>query len=416
MKRRKALVLFLCSVQIFLLCCCAQNFNVPVTFPDVKNPGNTLVTYEPNRQVYILCENVYTDIYLSTFAGVLNFYIFTREKVDADTISVELPIKNLYKVTVSDCVDCRLTEIMLTKKEERNSQVISRNALPYYVYQAYKGVDFAGIVSERQAELAAGNISDGTPRWQALLKGEKDNFSKLQPEHLPEFYAYQVYVVIPAGPDKVAESFETMDVTIGNQIYTKQIGNITLIPEKIPTKIPIGTMQNEIADQFYTHAVGTTQQLYSNGIGYEYLLEFTASQPITLTGIHTLDRYTQLLNTILTLEKADGSVAEFRWDGQSPIDISEGQKLGMTVFYYNPNMDNLWYTAEMCIEVDYTMAEEIASIFLRRTLYPVGMNLHEAYAMIFEGLDMESYYMDFYYPIYKPWVEEYRTIVNGGKY
>lgn len=412
--RWKLCAYILCCLFIFSAAGCGKRDKGAIRFPRVENPGNTLVEYDPERRLYILCENAYSDVYLGSYAGIINFYILTRKPVAVDTISIVLPIENTYEVFVNNSADCQSTELTISEKGQTVSQNSANNALPYYVYQCYKGTDFAKMGSLAAASLYGTGNLEAVEDWQTLINAEAENFKSLKAEQIPEFYAYQVYAVIQAGSDKLAETIRSIDVTIGDKTYTKQIGQMNLIPDKIPTHAPIGSLQNTVVQQFYTHAVGTTQQLYSDGIGYEYLLEFTAPENLTLTALRILDEYTQVLDIELTLTKQDGTSTSFYWDGKSPVQVLRGEKLGLALYYRNPNMANLWYAAEMCVEVDYSAGDETECVFLRRTLYPIGINLHEAYAVIFAGLDMESYYRDFYYPVYEPWMQKYRTIEQEG--
>lgn len=408
---KRILIVFFGAVLALLgIGCAGKEYGKPDALLAVSEPGNTLVDYDANRQIYILCENVYSDVYLESYAGVLNFYIFTRERIEKEKITVTIPVRNSYEIFISDSVDCRLTQAMIHIQGRDVEQNGSVNAFPYYLYQCYKDVDIEMI-----GALAADTLHDTkdpeySADWKNLLNVDIESFRNLGKEQIPEFYAYQIYAVIHAGSDKVPETFESIEVTIEDRSYTKKIGQVNLHAGKIPTHVSIGSLQDAVVQQFYTHAVGTTQQMYSDGIGYEYLLEFSAPENLTLSELRILDKYTEVLDIELTLTKQDSTSTTFCWDGKSPVQVLKGQKLGLTLYYRNANMANLWYTAEMCVEVDYAMGSETACVFLRRTLYPIGINLHEAYAVIFAGLDMESYYRHFYYPVYEPWMQKYRTI------
>lgn len=429
MKWRNLAGLFLACLIMLSLCGCASGEKQPqetenalpsVTgMPKVENPGNALVDYDPARELYILCENVHLDIYASSGFGMLYFYIFSRAPLEADSISVEIPIETNYDVSVFEypAAELRQTEATALKDGQSLGQVSGSGLFPYYLYQCYAGVDFSKIGSLRKgAQEAEGNHMPGaaglSDQWYAMVNEEIPNFMKLKAEELPEFYVYSVDIVFPGDPEKTQEeSFHSMDVTIGDKTYHKEIGEVNFISGDLPLRAPVSGLQYtpEFLQQSYTSMMGTTQHPYSDGIGQDTILSFTAQENMTLTGFQMVDRFTEILDLQLIIESASGASKDIFWDGASPIDAAAGDKITLILYYKNPNMAGLWYETEMYAELDYTTGGAEQCILASRHLVPAyTLNKHELYAIIFDGLDMEPYYRDYYYPLYEPMLEDYR--------
>lgn len=386
--------------------------------PKVENPGNTLVDYDPDRELYILCENVYLDVYSASDPGLLLFYIFSRTPLEADSITVEIPAEINYEVSVSDPFDFRQTEATALKDGQTLGQVSGDQLFPYYLYQCYRGVDFTEIAKLQEAAQKAERENDFvraaelSDQSYALKNEEIPNFMNLKAEELPEFYVNYVSIWIYGDPEEMKEeSFHSMEVTIGDQTYHKEIGEVNLIPGELPLRAPVSGLQYtpEFLQQSYTSMMGTTQHPYSDGIGQDTILSFTAQEDMTLTGFQMVDRFTEILDLRLIIESASGVSKDIYWDGASPIDAAAGDKITLVLYYKNPNMAGLWYETEMYGELDYTTAGSGEQCILAtRHLIPIVMNKHELHAILFDGLDMEPYYRDYYYPIYEPLLEDYK--------
>ena len=105
-----------------------------------ENPGNSLIEYDPDRQIYIASENVYMDYY-EGISGFLhfNFGIYSRQPLDPDEIAVTFPADLPFPVTVKDDT----VRVYDSTPEERKPEIVLNNGsgtssdnLPYHVYLA----------------------------------------------------------------------------------------------------------------------------------------------------------------------------------------------------------------------------------------------------------------------------------------
>lgn len=426
---RKYLIIFVLAIYIIQCFGCTAWESNPSTMmqderetqsdlaqlPVVSYPGNDLVPYDPNLELYVLFENVHMTMYLDNPA-LLYFYIFSHRPLDVEAISIDIPIEANYDVHIYDSPDYQQTEVSILQDGKNLGEMGSLNALPYYVFQCYAGVDFEQIGSTLRLAQQAENDrnSDADELWQRyylLLNGEVSNFRNLQSDALPKFYVYSGYVFV-SGNNTTSkdEIFTTVDVKIGDEVYHKEIGEVRIVPGEIPTHVPVSGLQYtaEFLKETFTYMIGTTQRPYSDGVGKEEILQFTAPQDMTLTGFHILDEFTQFLDLQLVIISPEKYAIDFYWDGISDIEVSEGSQISLVLYYRNPVMANLWYQVEMRAELDYAIGEEEQCILLGRNYVPIVLNIHELYALVFAGVDMESYYRDYYYPLYETWREKYQ--------
>ena len=132
-----------------------------------KNPGSSLIEYDPDRSIYIGSENIFVDFYVGiTAAPSFNINIYSKEPVDPDDISIEFPVDLPFVINIDEIKMPRTTEYKARDGEEYF-------AMPYYVYYAYRGGDFGEFETNTQLEEA---------------------FQSLSSEDVPEFYLYYINV------------------------------------------------------------------------------------------------------------------------------------------------------------------------------------------------------------------------------
>ena len=96
-------------------------------------------------------------------------------------------------------------------------------------------------------------------------------------------------------------------------------------------------------------------------------------------------------------------VADYIWDGKSPIELSKGQFIYFNFAFHDPSLANaIWGLTDYLLVTEYR--DQKGDIHLERAWFPVtiatpGSNPHEIYLAHELGIDVMSYYTDFYYPI-----------------
>ena len=330
-----------------------------------ENPGNSLIEYDPDRSIYIGSEHVYMDYYIGfTKLPSFYFYIFSRQPLDPDSISVTFPVDLPFVVTVNDQRVEKKTMAMVEK-----TGGLGYTSMPYHVYQAYRGAD----------DVYA-------------------DFERLRSADLAEFHVYSVVV----GLFNIRELDETvtmdkLDVTVGDEVYEAKLGRVRLLPaEEFPADYPV-VMGKGIT--------GNNCQLYNDGLSdLANVFEVNnAQEDMTITNLYMVEEESRILD-ISVLLKSDGTNVQMQWDGKTPIHVYKGDSIEIDVIIKNPHTAKLlnYVMCHTVIEFLNSNNEKVCAV--NTQVGSEGRNLYEHYAIIFDGLNLEPYYRNPVYQLTFPWI------------
>lgn len=375
-------------------------------------PGNSLIAFDPNRELYFSCENIYVDFYDdTTLCRGISFDVLSKEKLDPSKIHLIVPIETPHEFRV---MEIGPEEFCVTETMAENIDGRICFPFPYYLYQCYRGTDFTSIMQKKKEYDAfnASLLEQTTYTKEAFEKADQLEkelsdlrdaelaaYSALQAEDIPEFYQYTCSLNFLEGFDKY-EAFTQWELVIDETVYTCQIGKVTLNPgaPKLKAEIaPMVGMADFLARFYY---------LYSDGLLHARAFDFTAEKDMTLTGIEYLTDRGEPREIIVTIQ-GEGISSEFVWDGEEPVYIRAGESVLIRNIFYSPLVENLSYTFTMPIAL-YFKTEEGTFSTVSDIMYQEGLTngagAHSLYAIVFQGLDMESYYRDYYNPIANRWL------------
>ena len=376
-----------------------------------KNPGNSLIDYDPNRTIYIGSEHVYMDFYPGiTRIPSFCFYIFSRQPLNPEEISVALPVDLPFVVYV-DYQD------YVQRKTDARIQMEGSGAfggMPYYLYLAYRGETFVqGIDTSAvdldsgmyQVEDADGNMvpaTDVLAGFSKLKEGKEiepryREFALLKEEDLPEFYVYSVTVGLLniESLEKEVE-LEKLDLTIGDEVYEAKLGRVRLLPaDSFPVDCPIDRVKGKTTNGCL---------LYNDGVSYlsgVFEME-NAPEDITLTGLYTAEEDSRVLSIRVNLTSGGQSV-EMQWDGKTPIPVYKGDSVSISAVIKNPHTAKLLNYVMCHTIVEYVNSDNEKVCRVDTQVGRGSENLYEYYAIIFDGVDMEPYYENY---IYRYWYQD----------
>ena len=389
MKKWLSILLILCFSCYLLLGCDASTISgntKPTSGSDasdsiftVKNPGSSLITYDPDRQIYIACENVYLDMYRdSVHSSQILIQIISKNPLNAEEISVSIPIESEYKFMCADISDFYGS---LQQKDVGNDNQISM--FPYYLFQIYAGTDWKELGEVGKTDILA---------LDSLRKALASEWAALKETDIPFFYAYTCAIYFPSS-GKVEESFQGIDFNIGGQTYHLDIGQVNIHASNIPLKYPDDA--ESLDDRKYVMLRDT----WSDG-RQEVKLSFTASEEMTITGLWLL--HNEMLKDILmNVSVTTGGMSySATWDENEPIYLFAGDSVHVSVSFTDSRLTNLSACTSYYLALEYETKDgaycKIAEKYVHK-----DPNLHELYAIVFKGLDVESYYKDYYLPLYK---------------
>lgn len=388
--------------------------------PILEDPGNTLVPYDPAREIYFFgCENVNATIYLeNSWDTSLNFLVISKRQLNKDSIQVSVPVVNSYTYSTTDLgqmMSFRDTFYTALDEEQKLGEVSSEHWLPYYVYQGYIGADFAQLgelwqryLNERQKRIDAGYTYASEAEeaayneFVAIRDSALSEYKALLSEQTREFFVYQISVIFHRE-NAVDEVLTELTVTIDGTQYTPFKGEIHLVPSVQPACYAERDSMS-LFPVLQTPATG----LYGDGIGRLITHKFTAEENLTLMECIIREKQFSVLDLIVTISSNGGNSASFYWDGASPVDVRAGDSVSVEVIFHNQNMENFSYYQKVHPELVYSAGEKLYSEVTEISCSSIFiMNYHELYAIIYDGVNMESYYCDYYYPIFEDWRAEY---------
>jgi hypothetical protein len=92
------------------------------------------------------------------------------------------------------------------------------------------------------------------------------------------------------------------------------------------------------------------------------------------------------------------------WDMSEPFELMPGDRVMIHIAYRDKTLHSLSYATKvwgyLIYEWDEGTSCKLSECDVRTA---AASNFYEMYALIFEGLDLESYYRDYYYPKYESW-------------
>ena len=310
-----------------------------------------------------------------------------------------------FEVDVYEYVAKRKPQIMLNDLDDAG---IFSGDFPYYLYLAYRGETFV-----EGWDVSAFDLRQGSIHY--LYEGEEiepryRDFMSLTEEHLPEFYVYTVSVALPFP--YITELQETvvldkLDVTIGDEVYEAKLGRVRVLPQDaFPSDA-------RVVDHDSVRI--NTGQLYNDGIillcdvfDLTEIFDMEAvPEDITITGLRIVEEATQILD-INVYMNSGGQYMEMQWDGVSPIYLYKGDSISIEVTARNEYAGKLLNYVVSHVIVEYTNSANEQLCFVSSQQCTGSPINYEYYAIIFDGLDMEPYYRNYFYKTTFQWVDEYR--------
>ena len=340
-------------------------------------PGCSLVEYDPERQIYIDFTNVDRDIYRRhSWSPILRFRVYSLEPLDRTQISVHLPIHTSYRLATFD-------QIGPSGERDLAGQYLDYY-YPNYLFAQYCGVDWTDL--------------------EALTAIERDFRHSVW--EMPEFYVYLVEIQL--DKECYAESFQELELTIGSQVYPVHFGEIRLHPD---AQCDVAQMRacNDYVDamKFFW---SEPDEPWGSGLLETTLCTLNALDDVTINSLTLLETEREILDVFVQIYTEDGGGFNYAWSMEDPIYLNKGEEIWITVRFREDAARELNYVTAINSIMEITHPAGTGYIFFE-TLLERANNDYEMYAIVFDGLDMESYYRDYYYA-QPSWRDEYLTEVQ----
>ena len=374
--------------------------------------------------IAILTGNNNSVYYLGS-AGIVyySFYILSQQQLDPKSITVSVPIEHRYFVSVNQIPLGGAAEI--TKDGVQPS--CAQNDFPYALYLAYQGKDFEKLAQmewkvnqlysfAQQCHKMLENKEITMAEYEQLVQPHRDALAELcayrteelgaycalTQEDIPQFYVYSVTVSFDYTTKATGETFTYIDVTIGTRVYRQQVGQITLKDRmQLPAQLDWYTNVENADDGIM--GSGNCPEPYNGGVHQiNTYFHFKADVFKSLKRIVLDNPAHQIDRVWMKVKSENGQIFEDEWDMTEPYDIYPGDDVIIYVSYRDEYKENLGYTTKVYGYLEY---ESDGATYCKMSECYIGnkLNFYVQYALIFEGMDLSSYYWDYYYPLYEPW-------------
>ena len=354
-------------------------------------------------------------------------YIFSKKPLNVDSISVRVPISYYYSVSV------RQIELGGIEKNvnQMNEQQYQQKNFSYPLYLAYCGKDFQKLaelkhradqlqklldeyrnlyysnqIDQETYQMVSEDQQSAYKEYQEYLNAEWSDYLALTKQDLPQFYVYSVSIHFMNFENLGAklekeETFTQIEVTIGDKTYVQDIGKVTLIKDwELPAPLDWETA-NDATAGIMGHA--NSPMLYNDGIHrIEIFFHFVADRYKLLEELVMLNPAQKVERVWLRIKPKGGSSIVVEWDMSEPYEIYPGDDVTVYAAYSDENLETIGYQTMTDAYLLYTTDGESFCKFSHSCISLSG-SYYLWYAVLFDGIDLESYYWDYYYQFYEPW-------------
>lgn len=374
-------------------------------------PLNPVEQYDPDRKIYILCGQNEFVIYSSkTFFPAYYFYVFSRIPLKESEIGVSLQIESPFTLDVQE-IKLKGTAVEEVNGEMHSADYSAEN-FSYNLYAVYRGLDFewayqlwqewqAAQTAYEEEEITYNEYEHALNIYMDYVKQYEADYVRLSQDMLPQFYVYQVMIRFNFNTI-VDETFTTMDVSINDEVYHEDVGTVQLkTTREFPAELDWYIWDYSVDDGILGYSRGPMP--FNDDLHrVPMYFSFKAEGNITLTKLMLENPNREIVQACVHINTIDGFYSEIYWDMTEPIEIYEGDQVWIDIVYREKGMDRMGYTTKLWgyLVYDYEggTACKISESHLTREY-----NYYEVYAMVFEGLDLESYYREYYYPVNEQW-------------
>ena len=400
------------------------------TLPTIdREPIGTLPGVDPEQQIFILTGK--NDILFINHWGnnAYCFSIFSKKPLDVDSISVKLPISAYYRPIISEKKLKGVQELDVNVRMDE--RYYAPDTFTYPMYLAYRGKDFRKLaelkvkfeqlrelISDLGGMLFRGEITkeeynaqmqpywDAQQEYEDYLNAEYQDYLALTKADLPQFYVYSVIVSFTNLENLGAklekeETFTQIEVTIGDETYVQDVGKVTLIEDwELPAPLDWETANDAVAGIMGS---ANSPMLYNDGIHcIDTYFHFVADRYKLLEELVMLNPAQKVERVWLRIRPESGAAFVVEWDMSEPYEIYPGDDVTVYAAYRDENLNTLGYQTMTDAYLMYTTDGESFCKFSHSSIAIGGSN-YRWYAILFDGIDLESYYWDYYYQFYEPW-------------
>jgi len=379
--------------------------------------ADPLLECDPDRQVYISLVNQNCDYYPEYYFLGQMFWVITRDHYETSQISVQVPAKTKYDVQVAD-----LTDRVLKTTPNGGDGLY---CLLSYQHFTMQGADWKQLAEdtlyEQIARDLASNYKRDSKHYNGFIQAIEDRalgqwwvheaeYKQLANEDLPKFSAYRVFInFMELG--KYEETVETIDVTVGEETYTVDIGQWRLhteLPSEIHAAISSPGLDGDSATISYT------QPPYADGYAtLSNATVFRAEEDVTLLGYRQFETPVgefQIVGAhVKFMEEINNEwvpVMDYYWDAQRPLSIEKGSRVFIDLYLKDERFTQYEFAYTLNLFMQYELRGKEYEMVTAHNLSCIHDNVWDTYLMAFEGIDTGEFYASYHIPLNWTWLRE----------
>ena len=255
---------------------------------------------------------------------------------------------------------------------------------PYYVFQAYQGQSWEELY---QLSLLQGD-EEGEKKFQEERDKYVAAYQQMEETNTLKLYTYYLTLVLSGWQVNPPAEFHTLTLTAGGQTQTYEIGKIQMIESySIPERD--GNLICDILASTDMPALPSP-----DGEIPIYELQFDVQEDLEIVEVSFLGENAPTIKELRLCSAETG--VDAKWDGQ-PFAASKGDTITLRGSACAPTLAGRTSgSLRRYLKVEYICNGNPACTVIELD-YRMRLNSYEAYAALVDGVDMQSYYTDYYF-------------------
>ena len=298
---------------------------------DERFPENPLRV----SMLYSFCTSS-THLYPNASAATFPFIDASFMPWNMNRLKVNIAAESLYKTEIDE---------WLPETAPQLDPHAQPDALPYYVYASWRGMDWKELALLELAAREAPADKDAARARDAFWDQYLEDFLALQPEDFPHMlYLYRGEVRFLSDVDggrTVDEKISTISLNTGNSNIgdapssERDVGYSADIILSAEDPRPSQTPGLTLAAPGYEALAAPL----NNGDCYAKAMEFYSEEDLTLKGLAIYGSNVRI-QTITVLRTRAGETSEAVWDGQSDLLVQSGETVELYLSLHDGGAEN----------------------------------------------------------------------------
>lgn len=256
---------------------------------------------------------------------------------------------------------------------------------PYYVFQAYQGQSWAELY---QLSLLQDDV-EGEKKFQEERDKYVAAYQQMEETDGQKLYTYRLTIPLSSEQMNPPAEFHTLTLTAGGQTQNYEIGKIQMIESYSIPERDGNLVEATLA------CIDMPAPPSPDGEIPIYELQFDVQEDLEIVEVSFLGENAPTIKE-LTLSSAETGV-DALWDQSQPFAVSKGDTITLRGSACAPTLARRTSgSLRRYLKVEYVCNGKPACTVLELD-YRMRLNSYEAYAALVDGVDMQSYYTDYYF-------------------